>query len=167
MQRPAAGAGGPSCKSNMKKGPAVGMGRPGGGSGKVAAKIVVARKKTAAPKEAPKAIRRSSRPTTQMDDYTLTKAVRTAAKRNLETSGMSSFPSFSDSVVQSRISNLGVSLGRDNSEVGAFVVLLKNIEFLLNLRPHLSAKLVLLVSLLRMRTLLMLPSTTLVVFKWR
>lgn len=51
-----------------------------------------------------------------------------AAKRNLEDPGNKSFSSFSDAQISSKVINLGISLGRDNSEVASSVISLKHIE---------------------------------------
>lgn len=74
-----------------------------------------------------KKLRRSLRSSVN-DEHTLAKTERMAAKRNLECSGTNSFTSMSNSQIETRVSNLGVSLGRDSSEINSSVISRKNIE---------------------------------------
>ena len=73
------------------------------------------------------AVQRGRRTTAKYDEHTLDKAARMATKKNLESMG-TSFTSFTNSEVVAKISNLGVSLGRDDSECLNSAVSLKNIE---------------------------------------
>lgn len=79
------------------------------------------------PNPATKKLRQSQHSSAMDDEHTLTKTECMATRRNLET-GMCSFSSFSDSQVSSKISILGVSMGRDHNEVSRSVISLKNIE---------------------------------------
>jgi hypothetical protein len=57
------------------------------------------------------------------------KTMNLAAKKNsLEPGNCLSFPSISDSVISSRVANIGVSMGRDNRVILSSVTSLKNIE---------------------------------------
>lgn len=101
------------------------------------------------------------------DKHTLIKTERMAVRRSLDHTGINSFTSLSNSQIETRVSKLGVSLGRDAREVRSSVVSLKNIEVdrlsvlkkLRNRLPPFEGK--------RRMTILMQFSTTFVVHQMR
>lgn len=72
-------------------------------------------------------LRRSQRSSAMSDEHTLKKVERGVAARNLETTGTSaSSLSFTDSRISSNLSNIGVSLARDDKLINNYIVSIKN-----------------------------------------
>lgn len=84
----------------------------------------------AAPHERCEVEKMSSKRAAAMGDAKiLEKAMNLAAKKNsLEPGNCLSFPSISDSTIATRIANVGVSLGRDDSVILSSITSIKNLE---------------------------------------
>jgi translation initiation factor IF-1 len=75
----------------------------------------------------PTTLRRSERSKSSADVHILHKAEKVAAKKNLESPGMS-FTSFSDSKIAENLGRIGINLGSSEDLVRASTVAIKNLE---------------------------------------
>jgi hypothetical protein len=75
----------------------------------------------------PTTLRRSERAKSTADEHILQKTEKLAAKKNLESPGMS-FTSFSDSKIAENLGRIGINLGSSDALVRSSTIAIKNLE---------------------------------------